>query len=342
MMNIFTGKNVLVTGGTGSIGSDIVREVLARDAKKVIVFSRDEIKHFMMKRRILDERLETVVGDVRDFQSAEQPFRYGIDLIYHAAAMKHVVMCEEFPMEAVKTNILGTQNVIQLALKYKVPQMITISTDKAAYPTNVMGAAKFIAERLTLNGNELSNGKQRFSCVRFGNVANSRGSVIPVYIDNLLNNNPLEVTHPDVTRFIMEISGAVALIMKATEFAKGGEIFIFKMKAFRLGDLVDVMVNRIAPRLGIDPANVKLERSTLFLGEKLHEDLISSTELSRVKNLEDMFIITDCARATSLAKEGNQDVFDTYSSKDVPLISPEELDRIINEYLKERVKLSNV
>lgn len=342
MSDIFTGKNVLVTGGTGSIGSDIVREVLARDAKKVIVFSRDEIKHFMMKRRILDERLETVVGDVRDLQSAEQPFRYGIDLIYHAAAMKHVVMCEEFPMEAVKTNILGTQNVIQLALKYKVPQMITISTDKAAYPTNVMGAAKFIAERLTLNGNELSDGKQRFSCVRFGNVANSRGSVIPVYIDNLLNNNPLEITHPDVTRFIMEISGAVALIMKATEFARGGEIFIFKMKAFRLGDLVDVMVNRIAPRLCIDPAKVKLERSTLFLGEKLHEDLISSTELSRVKNLKDMFIINDCAKAKSLVKQGNQEVVDTYSSKDVPLISPDELDRIINEYLKERVKLGNV
>ena len=156
MSKVLSGKTVLITGGTGSIGSSVVNAALAQGAKKVIVFSRDEIKHFVMKRRILDKRLETVVGDVRDEKSAEQPFRDAIDVIYHAAAMKHVVMCEEFPMEAVKTNILGTQNIVDLALKYRVPRMITISTDKAVDPANLMGATKYIAERLTLNGNTLS------------------------------------------------------------------------------------------------------------------------------------------------------------------------------------------
>ncbi len=332
MTNLFTNKTALVTGGTGSIGSSIVCELLNRDVKKVIVFSRDEIKHFMMKRRILDLRLETVVGDVRDIESAKQPFKYDIDLIYHAAAMKHVVMCEEFPIEAVKTNILGTKNIVSLALKYKVPQMITISTDKAAYPTNVMGAAKFIAERLTLNGNELSDWKQKFSCVRFGNVANSRGSVIPVYIDNLIHHNPLEVTDPNVTRFIMQIKDAVSLIMKATEYANGGEIFIFKMKAFRLGDLVDVITNKVAPELNIDPKTIKIVHSSLSLGEKMHEDLINDTEVPKLESYDDMFIINSRKEVRATPK----DVMHKYKSDEVPLVSKGELERIIMSYVRER------
>jgi UDP-N-acetylglucosamine 4,6-dehydratase/5-epimerase len=342
MSEVISGKTVLVTGGTGSIGSGIVRELLARKAKRVIVFSRDEIKHFMMKRRILDERLETIVGDVRDLKSAEQPFRHKIDLVYHAAAMKHVVMCEEFPEETVKTNVLGTKNIVDLVLKYGVPEMITISTDKAAYPTNVMGAAKFIAERLTLNGNELSNYTQRFSCVRFGNVANSRGSVIPVYIDNLIHCNPLEVTDIDVTRFIMEISDAVALIIKATEITRGGEIFIFKMKAFRLGDLVDVITKRIAPRLNIDPKTVRIEKSNLFLGEKLHEDLINNTELSRLTELDDMLIISNREKASNVREGIPLKDIGRYCSSGAPSISNDELERIILNYLTERDMIPDV
>jgi UDP-N-acetylglucosamine 4,6-dehydratase/5-epimerase len=342
MSEVLSGKTVLVTGGTGSIGSGIVRELLARNVKRVIVFSRDEIKHFMMKRRILDERLETIVGDVRDLKSAEQPFRHKIDLVYHAAAMKHVVMCEEFPEETVKTNVLGTKNIVDLVLKYGVPEMITISTDKAAYPTNVMGAAKFIAERLTLNGNELSNYTQRFSCVRFGNVANSRGSVIPVYIDNLIHCNPLEVTDVKVTRFIMEITDAVALIIKATEITRGGEIFIFKMKAFRLGDLVDVITKRIAPKLNIDPQTVRIEKSNLFLGEKLHEDLINNTELSRLTELDDMLIISNRDKASNVREGFPLKDIGRYCSSGAPSISNDELERIILNYLTERDMISDV
>jgi len=178
MKDKLRGKTVLVTGGTGSIGSEIVKQLLDYEVNKVIIFSRDEIKHFLVKKRILNERLVTVVGDVRDYRSVQRVFEeFNIDLIYHAAAMKHVVICEDFPIESAKTNILGTQNVVDLAIKFGIQKMITISTDKSAYPVNVMGATKFIGERITLNAN--------FSCVRFGNVANSRGSVIPVFIDNL-------------------------------------------------------------------------------------------------------------------------------------------------------------
>jgi UDP-N-acetylglucosamine 4,6-dehydratase/5-epimerase len=225
---------------------------------------------------------------------------------------------------------------VNLALKYNVPKMITISTDKAACPTTLMGGTKFIAERITLNANSLSTSSQVFACVRFGNVANSRGSVIPVYIDNLINNKPLEITNPEVTRFIMEISDAVGLIMKATESAKGGEIFIFKMKAFRLGDLLDVMVNRIAPRLNIKPENVRIDRSSLYLGEKLHEDLFNANESSQIMNIDDMYVIQTHQANTSPSQEPIPGDLLRYNSSDLPRISQEEIEKIVIKYLGER------
>ena len=327
MRNELTGKTVLVTGGTGSIGSEIVKQILGYEVNKVIIFSRDEIKHFLIKKRILDERLETVVGDVRDYRSVQRVFEENdIDLIYHAAAMKHVVMCEDFPIESAKTNIFGTQNVVDLAMKYEVSKMITISTDKSAYPVNVMGATKFIAEKITLNAN--------YSCVRFGNVANSRGSVIPVFIDNLLNKKPISITDPNVTRFIIGIPDAVKLVIKATRSAKGGDIFILKMKAFRLGDLLDVILDRIGPRLGVSKDEIKVNMMGLIPGEKLHEDLMNNTESTRVYELDDMYVILrddeDVSKYQSIKKIDLHE----YTSKDVELISKDEIERIAMEYLR--------
>ena len=321
------GKTVLVTGGTGSIGSEIVKQILSYDVNKVIIFSRDEIKHFLVKKRILDDRLETVVGDVRDYRSVQRVFEENdIDLIYHAAAMKHVVMCEDFPIESAKTNIFGTQNVVDLAIKYGIPKMITISTDKSAYPVNVMGATKFIAERITLNAN--------YSCVRFGNVANSRGSVIPVLIDNLLNKKPISVTDPNVTRFIIGIPDAVKLVIKATKYAKGYDIFILKMKAFKLGDLLDVILDRIAPRLGISKESIKVNVTGLIPGEKLHEDLINNTESNRVYELDDMYVILRNNEDISKYQDFKKTNLHEYTSKDVELISKEEIEEIVMKYLK--------
>ncbi|MDD5503057.1 MAG: SDR family NAD(P)-dependent oxidoreductase [Candidatus Thermoplasmatota archaeon] len=325
MKNEMSGKTILVTGGTGSIGSEIVKQLLEYDVRKVIVFSRDELKHFMMKKRILDPRLETVVGDIRDISSVQRIFdREKIDLIYHAAAMKHVVVCEDFPTECTKTNVIGTQNIVDLAVKNKVPKMITISTDKAAYPVNAMGASKFIAERITLNSG--------YSCVRFGNVANSRGSVIPVFIDNIINRKPLTITDPAVTRFIIDIPDAVRLVIKATENAHGGDLFILKMRAFRLGDLLEVMLERIAPKLGIAPHSIKVEQVGLVPGEKMHEDLINATEAKRTYELDGMYaVLGKDASASSYGKIKAVKI-EAYTSKDARLLSKDEIERMVLQY----------
>ena len=335
MKDVLAGKTVLVTGGTGSIGSEIVTHALEQKTSKVIVFSRDEIKHFLLKKRILDDRLETIVGDVRNLRSVEQVFnKFDVDIIYHAAAMKHIVMCENFPLEAVETNILGTQNVVDLAIKYEVPQMITISTDKAAYPVNVMGATKLIVERMTLNANKISENSKVFSCVRFGNVANSRGSVIPAFIDDLLNHRTIEVTDPKVTRFIIRCSDAIGLILKATEYAQGGETFILKMKAFQLGDLVEVVLDRIAPRLKIPREDIRVNITGLEMGEKLHEDLVNNTDSPRIHELDDMYIILPdneaYIRYPAMRKVG----LSRYTSSDTELISKEEIEEVVVEYLE--------
>ena len=340
MNTTLTDKTILVTGGTGSIGSEIVNQALTAGARKVIVFSRDEIKHFLMKKRIQDSRLSTVVGDIRDMRSLEYVYgKANIDIVYHAAAMKHVVMCEEFPSEAVKTNILGTQNVVDLAVEHNVKKMITINTDKSASPVCVMGASKFIAEKITLNANSVQPERQCFSCVRFGNVANSRGSVIPVYIDNLLHRKPLQVSNPDVTRFVMEIPDAVRLIMQSTQYARGGEVFILKMRAFRLGDLVDVITNRIAPRLGLTTRDVVINMSGLVEGEKLHEDLISGSECSRIYEFNDMYILMPHNQME--AQSWNNGLTRTnlcqYSSNDVELLSKDAIEEIAEKYLQKEV-----
>jgi UDP-N-acetylglucosamine 4,6-dehydratase/5-epimerase len=337
MNTILTGKVILVTGGTGSIGSEIVRQSLAQGAKKVLVLSRDEIKHFLMRKRIEDDRLDTVVGDIRNSRSIDIAFqKYDIDIIYHAAAMKHVVMCDDFPMEAVQTNIIGTQNVVDMAIKYHIGKTILISTDKAVYPVNILGTTKFTAEKIAVNASKIRKHNQVFACVRFGNVSSSRGSVIPVYIDNLLHGNPLEVTNPDVTRFVMEISDAVNLVIKATDFALGGEIFILKMKAFKLGDLVDVITQRIALRLNVKKENIKFNYSGLNRGEKLHEDLVSATEASRMHEVADGYVILPDNISSDKYTLGKKISFSKYSSNDVELISKDEIERMVLKYLDNR------
>jgi UDP-N-acetylglucosamine 4,6-dehydratase len=325
-MTFLKNKSVLVTGGAGSIGNELVKQLLEREASKVIIFSRDETKHFIIKKRILDDRFETVVGDIRDYGSIKRVFeQYDLDLIYHAAAMKHVVMCEDFPIEGVKTNIFGTQNIVDLAKRYDVPDLITISTDKSTNPVNVMGATKFIAERITMNAG--------YSCVRFGNVANSRGSVIPVFVDNLLNGKPLIVSDLDITRFIMEIPEAVDLILKATELAKGNDIFILKMKAFKLGDLLEVMVDRIAPKLGIFD-DVPVEISGLVRGEKLHEELINSIEANYTYKIEDIYLVLKGNVEASNYEEAKKVSIENYTSKDVEILSKDEIEIIVMNYIE--------
>jgi UDP-N-acetylglucosamine 4,6-dehydratase/5-epimerase len=329
-------RTVLVFGGTGSLGSEIVRRCLDRGARRVIAFSRDEVKHFILRKRINDPRLETVIGDIRDLRSIERVFYHAkVDVIYHAAAMKHVTMCEREPIQAMETNVKGTQNIIDAAREHGVPTVITISTDKAAYPVNVLGASKFVAERLMFKAAQESAPAQTFACVRFGNVAVSRGSVIPVWIDNLLHAKPLQVTDCSVTRFIMDIPQAIGLVMQATEYARSGEIFILKMKAFRLSDMIEVMLNRIAPRLSIRPDDVRIEATGLIQGEKLHEDMINGLEAAHLYEMNDLYVIlpdsADLRQYPGLRKSGLK----SYTSDATPLISQDELEQIIRDYIRE-------
>ena len=197
----------------------------------------------------------------------------GIDFVFHAAALKHVPLCEYNPFEAVKTNVLGTQTVIEVAREEEVEKLTTISTDKVVNPVNVLGATKLLAERLTISANYYTR-KTVFSCVRFGNVLDSRGSVVPLFREQIRNGGPVTITEANMTRFVMSISRAVNLVLKTAEIAKGGEIFIFKMPALRIGDLVEVMVEELAPRYGHDAQSIKVETIGRRAGEKDYEELL--------------------------------------------------------------------
>ena len=331
-----------MTGGTGSIGKALVKQCLSDDAEEVFVLSRDETKHFMLQRELNDTRLKAFVADVRDHCALERVFRTmsPINVVFHVAAMKHVVISERNPAEASLTNIVGTQNVIDTAVKSSVPMSMLISTDKAVEPINVMGATKLIAERMFLNAAKLSE-EQIFSIGRFGNVANSRASVIPVLVEGLLSKRELMITNPDVDRFIMRIQDAVNLILKASKLAVGGEIFVLKMLSFKLQDLFDVMIERIAPHLGIETKSIRLKRIGLVRGEKLHEKLFSFSEVNAVFDLGDFYVIADPKTFPKHEK------YRTYprveklciSSDEAPRISLADLEKIVMEHVESRMRL---
>lgn len=320
-------KTILVTGGTGSIGRVLVRRVLERGAAKVIVLSRDEVKQFVLKNMIHDERLQAVICDVRDRDALLRVFDVykNIDIIYHAAALKHVTMCEENPVEAALTNIVGSQNIVDVALKFGTPKVMLVSTDKAVEPANVMGASKFIAERIFLRAAEMAP-TTAFSIVRFGNVANSRGSVIPTLVQSLLLRNELIITDPNVTRFIMKTSDAVNLVVDTTDIAIGGEIFILKMKAFKLKDLIEVIIHDIAPKLGISSSAVKMKVIGLVRGEKLHEKLVNDFERESLYDLGSMYVVVNekLEKHKRYRRYKSADSTECISSK-AELISREEL-----------------
>jgi len=334
MIEQFNNKTILVTGGTGSIGSELVKQLLQFNIDKIIVFNRDEIKQFMLQQEIDDKRLEVVMGDIRDYDSIRFVFDlFNIDIVFHAAAMKHLVVCENEPIECVNTNIIGTNNLMRLCIENKVKRVITISTDKAASPTSVMGASKFISERITLNANSLTDSSQIFCCVRFGNVANSRGSVIPIMIHRILSGKDIWISNPETTRFIMSIKDAVNLVLKASNIAIGnGELFVLKMPSFKLGDLADVMKNRIAAKLGKE---IKLINKSLTIGEKLHEDLLNKYECTNLLENDEMYIILNTnSKKGNEYKDFTESKLDSHTSKQTNLLLLDEIEKIIIEYLE--------
>jgi UDP-N-acetylglucosamine 4,6-dehydratase len=340
MVDIFRGKNVLVTGGSGSIGSEIVKKLLQYEPQVVRVLSNDENCLFNLEQELKGHsNLRFLVGDVRDKERLQHAVE-NIHFVFHAAALKHVPLCEYNPFEAVKTNVLGTQNVIEAAMAEEVEKLITISTDKAVNPVNVMGATKLLAERLTVSANYYKGlRKTAFSCVRFGNVLDSRGSVVPLFREQIRKGGPVIVTDPDMTRFVMSIPKAVELVLEAAGMARGGETFIFKMRALRTGDLAEAMIEELAPQYGYDPKSVKVEISGRRAGEKVYEELLTEDEAMNVSETEDMFIVTPAAKE----RQRNGVSTKKYrSDRDAVLSTREEIKEIVKESLPQGLRNSSL
>lgn len=285
----FKNKDILVTGGCGSIGSALVRKLTEFDVKRIRVFDNDEFGLFKLDSELGDtNKIRILVGDVRDEKRLEMAIR-DVDIVYHIAALKHVPLCEYNPYEAVETNVKGTQNVVDVARNAKVEKVIFVSTDKAVNPINTMGATKMLAEKLVLNA-PLGNDKVIFSCVRFGNVLKTRGSFLPTLYDQIKSGQDITITSLDMVRFFMTIEKATELIFKATIVAKGREIFIFKMDAIRIIDLVDAMLLEFSP-FPLDEARKRIKIVGKRVGEKISESLLTENELEYVYDSNDMLIL---------------------------------------------------
>ncbi|MEO5985680.1 MAG: SDR family NAD(P)-dependent oxidoreductase [Candidatus Limnocylindria bacterium] len=294
--SMFRDRTVLVTGGTGSIGSEVVRRILDLGPRTVRVLSRDDSKQFELAQELRGRpELRMLIGDVRSRERVGRAMS-GVDLVVHAAAMKHVPACEFNPFEATETNVRGTQNVVEAAIDAGVERVLTVSTDKAVDPTNVMGATKLLAERL-MSSAELYKGpaSTRFASVRFGNVIGSRGSIVPLVLGQVARGGPVTVTDPEMTRYVMPLRTAVGLCLTAIERMEGGEVFILKMPRIRVGDLVEVLIEAYAGRFGYRPDEIAVERIGVRAGEKLHEALMTADESDRAFELGEMWVVPGAA-----------------------------------------------
>ncbi len=344
MRNHFHNRTILVTGGAGSFGRLIVKRLLKDEPSVVRVYSRDESKHFEMQHEMLAgsrlngngvKNLRFLVGDVRDRERLLRAME-GVEVVYHAAGLKHVVSCEYNPFEAVKTNIIGTQNVIDTAMAVDAEKVIFTSTDKAVNPCNTMGASKLMAERLMSAANQYRGSHRTiFATVRFGNVLGSRGSVVPHFHRQLRAERRITVTDPAMTRYVMKPDDTVELVLKATGLAQGGEIFILKMPALRVGDLAEVIVDEYCRREGIAVRDINIEVIGALPGEKLCEELMTEVEHERAAELPDMFVVepplADRIDADYSYPKAVPPSVKQYTSNDATLLSKDEIRAMLAE-----------
>ena len=321
---ILNQKNILITGGTGSFGHQMILELMQYKPKLIRIFSRDEDKQYSMKQELMEEkiskRMSFVIGDIRDYERFYSVAK-NMDIIFHAAALKQVPSVELYPYEAVKTNILGTYNIVRAAVARKVKHVISISTDKAVKPVNAMGMTKALQEKIILS-DDLQKDSTKFSCVRYGNVLGSRGSVIPLWDSKIKKGKPLPVTHPDMTRFMLTLSEAIHLVFYALDNARGGEIFVKKAPATKIVDLAKVYAESVTGKKDY-PIDFVGRRA----GEKIHEVLVSEEEMRNVKEKKDHYIIHRESEfdLASLDKEKLSE----YSSNSVPLITKSDLKKLM-------------
>lgn len=304
-MSIFRDKTLLITGGTGSFGNAVLRRFLDTDIKEIRIFSRDEKKQDDMRHRLQNPKVKFYIGNVRDQRSIDNAMR-GVDYVFSAAALKQVPSCEFFPMEAVRTNVLGTENVLESAIQYGVKKVVVLSTDKAAYPINAMGISKAMMEKVAIaKGRSLgADATTTICCTRYGNVMASRGSVIPLWVDQIKSNQPITITDPNMTRFMMTLDDAVDLVLFAFEHGDNGDLFVQKAPAATLSVLAQAL-----KELYKTDTEVKIIGTRH--GEKLYETLVTREEMVKSVDMGDYFRIPCDNRDLNYDKffvEGSEDV----------------------------------
>jgi len=323
----FADKVLLITGGTGSFGNAVLNRFLDTNIKEIRIFSRDEKKQHDMRVEMNHPKMKFYIGDVRDYNSLNAAFK-GVDFVFHAAALKQVPSCEFYPIEAVKTNVLGTENVLNASIENKVKKVICLSTDKAVYPINAMGISKALMEKLMVAKSRIS-GDTILVGTRYGNVMASRGSVIPLFYEQILNNNSITITDPTMTRFVMTLSDAVELVLYAFEHGNSGDIFVQKSPASTIGELAEAMKKIYQSKVDVKVIGTRH-------AEKLYETLLAREELATAEDLGDYYRVPADNRDLNYNKyftEGEEisATLDDYHSHNTKRLSEGELIGLLNK-----------
>lgn len=334
---MFKGKTLLITGGTGSFGNAVLSRFLETDIGEIRIFSRDEKKQDDMRKRLKNKKLKFYIGDVRDYSSIEKAM-HGVDYVFHAAALKQVPSCEFFPLEAAKTNVFGTQNAIDAAVANKVKSIICLSTDKAAYPINAMGISKALMEKVAVAASRnIPENATKVCLTRYGNVMASRGSVIPLFVDQIKQGLPVTVTDPNMTRFLMSLEDAVDLVIFAFLNGNQGDLFVNKAPASTIGDLAQAL-------LDIFKSDSKVKVIGTRHGEKLYETLCTREEMQKAEDMGDFYRIPADNRDLNYSRyyfEGETDIsqIEDYHSHNTTRLTNDALKNLLLklDYVKEQL-----
>lgn len=338
-MNIFKNKTLLITGGTGSFGNEVLKRFLKTDIKEIRIFSRDEKKQDDMRHEFqvnmpkVADKIKFYIGDVRDITSVKNTI-YGVDYVFHAAALKQVPSCEFFPMEAVKTNVIGTENVLTAAIEAGVKNVVCLSTDKAAYPVNAMGISKAMMEKVVVAKARTSS-NTKICCTRYGNVMCSRGSVIPLWIDQIRSGSPITVTNPNMTRFIMSLDEAVDLVLFAFKYGQPGDIFVQKAPACTIQTQAEAVCELF------DGNKKDIKVIGIRHGEKMYETLLTNEECANAIDLEKFYRVPCDNRGLNYDKYFNcgnvkRNTLKEFNSNNTKLLTVEEVkEKLLNlKYIK--------
>ena len=333
---MFKNKVLLITGGTGSFGNAVTKKFITSDIKEIRILSRDEKKQddmrheYQLKYPKHYQKLKFYIGDVRDYRSIEYAFK-GVDFVFHAAALKQVPSCEFYPIEAVKTNVLGSNNVIDACVKHGVKKAIFLSTDKAAYPVNVMGMTKALMEKnVVARSRQLEKGDTVLCLTRYGNVMGSRGSVIPLFLEQIANNQPLTITNPDMTRYMMTLEEAVELVLFAFKNGKQGDLFVQKAPSCTIGTLAQAVINLKGNK------NTKTQVIGSRHGEKLYEVLVTKEDMVKAQDMGDFYRIPADNRDLNYDRyivKGNKklDSIDECDSNNCKVLNVKEMETLLKK-----------